>query len=450
MLHSSICVLGRQPALGLAELESLYGADSVRPISTQVAGLTLDAADVDFARLGGATKLANVLGEIPSTNWKLIEKALTALVRSPSFGLPDSGKFHLGLSAIGFDISPAKLGATGLTLKKVIRSRYQGSVRLAPNTATELSSAQVFHNHLSDANGCELLIIAQGNTTVVARTVAVQDIDSYTVRDRGRPKRDARVGMLPPKLAQIIINLAAGSSKSQDAHTSAATRAHSASVSEKRTGEERAGGEQSDTDTRGRGETPPHSTEETLPPTILDPFCGTGVVLQEALLMGYTAYGTDLEPRMISYTKQNLEWLCEKWKVEGGRWSVEVGDATTHQWRMENGERRMMVACETYLGRPFTERPAPDVLAQTVSDVNLIIKRFLQNIHPQLTPGSRLCLAVPAWFVDNNVKHLPVITSVGELGFERVIFKHADTNELIYHREDQVVGRELLVLQSKP
>ena len=28
------------------------------------------------------------------------------------------------------------------------------------------------------------------------------------IRDQNRPKRDARVGMLPPKLAQIMINLA--------------------------------------------------------------------------------------------------------------------------------------------------------------------------------------------------------------------------------------------------
>lgn len=409
----SICVLGRQPALGLAELERLFGSEAVRPVGSHAAGVDLPTRQIDFARLGGSTRLANVIGEVPSTNWKLVEKALTVLARSPVLALPVSGKFHLGLSAIGFDISAAKLGATGLTLKKVIRGRYDGSVRLAPNVETELSTAQVFHNSLTGDNGCELLIIAQGNTTIVARTIAVQGIDSYTVRDRGRPKRDARVGMLPPKLAQIIINLASGPGKSHETRD----MIHDTSVSA---------------------------------PTVLDPFCGTGVVLQEALLMGYNVYGTDLEPRMISYTKQNLEWLCETWNMERRTWNVEVGDATTHQWGTENGERRTVVACETYLGRPFTERPAPDVLAQTVSDVNLIIKRFLQNIHPQLTPGSRLCLAVPAWFIDNSVKHLPVITSVGELGFERIMFEHADTNELIYHREDQIVGRELLVLQSKP
>lgn len=397
----SICILGRQPAIGLAELESLYGSSAVTPVGKHAAGIDLPVSEIDFARLGGSTRLANVLGEVPSTNWKLVEKTLTALARSSALGLPASGKFHLGLSAIGFDISPAKLGATGLTLKKVIRSRHDGSVRLAPNVTAELSTAQVFHNHLTSDSGCELLIIAQGNTTVVARTVTVQDIDSYTLRDRGRPRRDARVGMLPPKLAQIIINLATGGTDDQRP-----------TINDQR--------------------------------CVLDPFCGTGVILQEALLMGYDAYGTDLEPRMISYSRSNLEWLREEFPRLTSRVSrLEAGDATTHQWEPAPD----LVACETYLGRPFTDRPAPDVLAQTITDVNLIIKKFLRNVRTQLKPGTRLCVAVPAWFVGHDTKHLPVISTLGELGYKRITFEHTLDQDLIYHREDQIVGRELLVLE---
>lgn len=391
----SIVVLGRQPAIGMAELESLYGANVERKAGSHAAGVDLPVGEIDFNRLGGSTRLANVIGEVSSTDWRMIEKALIGLARSPVLVLPASGKFHLGLSAIGFGVSPAKLGATGLTLKKIIRSRYDGSVRLAPNTTPELSTAQVFHNHLTGDNGCELLIIAQGNTTIIARTVAVQDIDNYTLRDRGRPKRDARVGMLPPKLAQVIINLAVG-------------------------------------------------RIDNLPSTILDPFCGTGVILQEALLMGYDVCGTDLEPRMISYSRANLDWLREQYPRLSSRDSkLEQGDATSHQWDPVPD----FVACETYLGRPFTDRPAPDVLAQTIADVNLIIKKFLRNIHAQLKPGTRLCVAVPAWFVGQDAKHLPVIGTLGELGFKRVAFEHALDQDLIYHREDQIVGRELLVLE---
>jgi hypothetical protein len=78
----SVCVLGRQPVLGLAELESLYGADAVEPVAQQVAGVHLATGSVDFARLGGSTKLAEVLAVVPSSDWSHAEKELTKLGRS--------------------------------------------------------------------------------------------------------------------------------------------------------------------------------------------------------------------------------------------------------------------------------------------------------------------------------------------------------------------------------
>ena len=394
----SVCILGRQPVLGLAELESLYGP-LVQATAHGVAGIGLPADAIDFARLGGSTKLATILATVTSSNQKQIEKALLGIVRSPAFLLPKSGKFHLGLSSIGVDMSPAKLNALGLTLKKVIRTRHDGSVRTVPNTTPELSTAQVFHSHLANENGAELLLINTGQQTIVARTVAVQDIDSYTLRDRARPKRDARVGMLPPKLAQTIINLAVGSNPGQ------------------------------------------------TPLTIIDPFCGTGVVLQEALLMGYNVYGTDLEPRMIAYSQANLEWLsAQNLKLEHETWKIEVGDATTHRWE----PRPTFIAGETYLGRPFTEVPDRATLEQTVSDVNAILTKFLRNIRPQLTPGTRLCLAMPAWQTrPNTFRRLPLLDSLEKIGYNRVEFERVSSDRLLYYREDQIVARELLVLTVK-
>ena len=60
-MNDSLVILGRQPALGLAELERLYGADSLRPVVGNIAVLTRDASEVDFDRLGGTVKLAKVL-----------------------------------------------------------------------------------------------------------------------------------------------------------------------------------------------------------------------------------------------------------------------------------------------------------------------------------------------------------------------------------------------------
>jgi tRNA (guanine10-N2)-dimethyltransferase len=42
---------------------------------------------------------------------------------------------------------------------------------------------------------------------------------------------------------------------------------------------------------------------------VLDPFCGTGGMLMEAALMGFRAWGSDIDPRMVEGSRLNLENL---------------------------------------------------------------------------------------------------------------------------------------------
>jgi len=63
--------------------------------------------------------------------------------------------------------------------------------------------------------------------------------------------------------------------------------------------------------------------------------------------------------------------------------------------------------------------------------------------------GFRLCLAVPAWQTGRNFKHLPLLDQLTDMGYNRVSFVHAGGNDLIYHREGQIVGRELVTLIRK-
>lgn len=413
----SVMILGRQPALGLAELESMYGAAALRPIGDQAVIVDVDPCLLAFDRLGGSVKFCKLLTELDTTDWKAIEKFLVDVSPGHSQRLP-AGKLLLGMSVIGLKVGLKQLEATGLTIKKAVR-RTGRPVRLVPNKSLELNAAQVIHNKLTGPNGWELVFIRDGKRTVVAQTVKVQDIESYGLRDRGRPRRDAKVGMLPPKLAQIIINLAAGPLPEETL--------------------------KSICDIPADQEIPLHRLEK----QILDPFCGTGVILQEASLMGYDVYGTDLEQRMVDYSRQNLEWLGEKYRLPAVCCRLEVGDATAHKWQPPID----MVASETYLGRPFTTVPGPELLAQNTNDCNLIIKKFLKHLAPQLKTGTRLCLAIPAWKSKNNTSngfiHLPLIDQISDLGYNRVSFEHIRDEDLIYHREGQIVARELLVITRK-
>jgi len=395
-MNQSLCILGRQPALGLAELESLYGANAIRPVGEAAALALLPPEQLEFARLGGSVKLGRVIEQLHSANWSQFEKYAYKLAKNLAHELPE-GKIQLGLSVYDFDgVSPQKITAIGLTLKKQLKKAGR-SVRLVPNNEPALSSAQVFHNHLAGEHGCELLIVHDGHDIFIAQTTDVQDIDSYTLRDRGRPKRDSKVGMLPPKLAQIIINLAVGELKGQNT-------------------------------------------------TILDPFCGTGVLLQEAYLMGHGIYGTDIEPRMIDYTDANLQWIqsIHSRRVEG---ATEVGDATQHVWQKTPFNA---VACEGYLGQPFSAFPTEAKLRDVMQTCNTIMKGFLKNIHGQIQPGTRLCVALPAWQrKPGEFLCLPLLDSLEEIGYNRIGFEHASDNDLIYARADQIVARQLVVLTRK-
>jgi tRNA (guanine10-N2)-dimethyltransferase len=429
----SLLVLGRQPALGLAEVESLYGADKLRAVgkpSTQavngrapgtVSSIQAVIVDVDpcllaFERLGGSVKFCKILTTLETTHWRAIEKFLVQVSPDQSQTMPE-GKMLLGLSTLGFDdISLKQLEATGLTIKKAVRKTGR-SVRLVPNKSAELNAAQIIHNRLTGPNGWELYLIKDGQKTIVAQTVKVQDIEAYSRRDRERPKRDTRVGMLPPKLAQIIINLATGQLPEDKLSSICDIPA---------------------------GETIPRPD---MGKTILDPFCGTGVILQEALLMGYDVYGIDLESRMVEYSEANLAWLVGLYpSLSDSSPRLETGDATTHTWKPPID----FIASESYLGRPFTTLPTPEILTQTITDCNLILKKFLRNLDSQLQASTRLCLAVPAWQTrPGQFHHLPLIDQIEELGYNRVRFEHARDGDLLYYREDQIVARELLVITRK-
>lgn len=390
----TLIIHGRQPALGRAELESLYGAKKIRPVGDKATVLDLEPVEVDFSRLGGMVKFCKVLTDLDTTDWKKVEKFLIQTTPQHFQYLP-LGKLKIGLSAYGVDANPKQIQATALKLKKAGKEAGR-SIRIIPNKAEALNSATVLYNKLTQKLGWELVFVRDGNKIIVAQSIAVQDIDKYAARDQDRPYRDTRVGMLPPKLAQIIINLAK----------------------------------------------PPNNG------IILDPFCGTGVILQEALLMGYGFVGSDLEKRMAEYSEGNINWLYSQYQSRlAGPICAHVmkADATSEQW----DHRFDTIASETYLGRPFSALPDLSTLKETIGNTAMINRQFLQNIASQTKPGFRICIAVPAWSVEGRFERLPTLEKLDKLGYNRVSFVHAGDEELIYHRPGQIVARELVVLERK-
>lgn len=390
-----IAILGRQPALGMAELERLYGADSVRWFSDNTA--TVDAKNFVFDDLGGCQKSGKVVSLLDRGDWRVLNNFIIQQYFDKWQNADH--KITLGISVYGMEISTRDIQRTGIALKKQLRSQNV-SLRLIPNNEPALNTATSHHNKLGLSDNKVELLIIRGSTgkIAIAESTGAQNITAIAARDQARPKTDAFVGMLPPKLARMMVNLATG-------------------------------------DSQPRG--------------IWDPFCGTGVVLQEARLLGYPAYGSDLSEKMVDYARANMAWLDRQYKHRSAELppgSVELGDATKFtppdSWQFDT------VASENYLGQPFSAYPVHDKLEQVRGTCNHVIAESLKNIAQQLQPGNTICIAVPAWQrPDGQFVHLPLTREFASLGYERINLTHVRPDQLLYYRENQVVARELLLLR---
>lgn len=375
-----LAVLGRQPEISLAELKAIF--DHVEQKTPQIATFESEnEPNIDL--LGGSLKLAKSLENISPAEYLLT--------------LP-SGKITLGVS----DYSVNENNYSSRDIKNVIKialklknqlKKAEKSVRILPNDKPWISSAAAHHNSLGrKPKNIELIKFNDSWFT----SVGSQNITAYAKRDQARPARDAKVGMLPPKLAQILINLC--------------------------------------------GKLPENAT-------ILDPFCGTGVVLQEALLIGYQALGSDKDERMVKYSEKNLEWLSEgiTRKNPGKKpiFSVEQGDATDHKW-----EKKIdAVAAEIYLGQPMSQPPVDIKLKTEKQYCGQILKDFLRNLSDQIEVDTPVTLAIPAWLrPDGSYSRLNLLDEIENLGYN---VSNMGKNGLLYAREGQIVAREIIVLRKK-
>ena len=162
-------------------------------------------------------------------------------------------KFHFGISTYNFSTNLNKIG---LQIKNQLKQKNISS-RFVSSKENPLSSVIVQKNILNK-NGIEFVILKNKNQYFLGQTRSVQDYEMNSKLDYGRPSSDSRAGMLPPKLAQIMVNL----------------------------------------------------TKADFEKTIYDPFCGSGTVLQQALYLGYQkVIGSDKEESQTNASQENLNWL---------------------------------------------------------------------------------------------------------------------------------------------
>ncbi len=407
-------VLGSNPTLSIAEISSVLGPDhDYSQASNEI--LILDNVDQSLDQL--QDRLAGVIkiGEVIETMKTIKQDELADLLFTHSYEYEREGKTSFGVSV--YDAGDSKLTdslrkqskALGLEVKK--RFKEAGcSARLVTSRERTLSAVVISTNNVLESGG-EFVLIANKAGIMIGQTRSVQDFESWSKRDYGKPKRDTKRGMLPPKLARVMCNL--GNNKRQITNNK----------------------------------------------TLLDPFCGVGTTLIEATLLGINKIvGSDIDQKAINDTKKNLNWLGRELEIDLPTIQLETCPAQEIESHLE-GPIDLMVT-EPYLGPLQSGRASKQELEKTATELTSLYLESFRSISKLLKKGSGICVVLPVFSFQKKKIYIPVLKELERTGFKLVdpipnsvpelLNKKTPRNGILYERKGQHVGREVLVFKYSP
>ncbi len=408
-MPSYAAFIGHHPAISIAELSAVIPHFTIQQILGKQVVVFESSADLspkDLNLLGGTIAIARALDQ-PITNVSEVPKALARVVEGVK------GKVVFGLRAHG--IAPKVLADTYRSSKQYLKKQGRPVRYVGSETVPAPSVVLHTEDMLSGKRGAEIVLLQMEDQLWAGRTIAAQDVDAYTKRDIRKPVRDTTVGLLPPKLAQILLNLGLW----------AARKAHD-------------------------------DLPEQL--TVLDPFCGTGVIPLECLLRGWSVLASDLSQKAVNGCTKNIEWMRKEEKIAKSEvpatvWKQDAARpfdfAGGNPFKVK--QLPHMVVTETSLGPPLTSRPPLKDVQKLKTENEKLQIAFLGNIAKSL-PGVPIVCTWPVWYYSKGPIHLErVLDAAQELGFDVLLPPgvqwQSDRPTLTYRRPDQFVGREIVILR---
>jgi tRNA G10 N-methylase Trm11 len=426
-------VLGRVYTLSLAELlQVLAGLGityRVMACSPEVVVIETDqplnAVQLQ-ARLGGVIKIIRLFDTFQKKGKEFPSQVLAnyfTFKRIKEYFHEYSGKKQFGVSIYSLDPSVRfreEAARVAFLIKKVLQDQAQSVRAVLPQFPSQaLSSVQVNENQILQ-KGAEVVIISGNQRLFVGKTLVVQNYEDYGRRDYQRPSRDEKVGMVPPKVAQVMINLA-GPLKPLE--------------------------------------------------YILDPFCGSGTILQEAILMGYRAIGSDLEQKMVENSEKNLEWFRNRYHVSPGRYKLFKSHAAEISMHLPAesplGSANYKIAAvvtEGTLGPIYGKLPKKTEMQNNFKTLTKLYEQVFKEFKKILAPGSRVVISLPAYKISiSDYEFMPNLDFATENGYTVLdplppeltakyrFLRLTPRKSIVYDRKEQVVAREIIIFKyGKP
>lgn len=372
-------------------------------------------------RLGGTIKIMQVLDSLGRKKdaWpsRVFKDYFDAKLLTEKFLSIATGKIQIGISLYPMAKGLLLRGESkrlGLAIKQILTvAGFSVRVVLPQQEAIALPSVVVTHEHLLE-KGAELCFLVSGERIYLAKTLTVQDFEDYGRRDYQRPVRDMHVGLLPPKVAQIMINL---------------------------------------------GQVPPSAVAD-LKKAVLDPFVGSGTVLQEAMIMGLKGVGTDISEKAIEGAEKNLLWIKNRYRVPQGRYELLSSDVKDLPTNLPQLTYEAIVT-EGTLGPVYQTAPSEKEIEKNFKELGKIYLSAFKTFKKILASGKRVVIALPAYRLGTTYHFFDIVDKITKLGYDivepvpQIVLEKYDFLQvskrggIIYDRKDQFVSREIFILKVK-
>ena len=229
----------------------------------------------------------------------------------------------------------------------------------------------------------------------IGRTVYAQDIESYSKRDMEKPARDTTVGLLPPKLAQILLNFGHWMVQGYGLRVTG----------------------------YGKTNQKPETRNQKL--TVLDPFCGTGVIPMEALLRKWNVVASDLSLKAANACERNCDWIRKEEKIlKRDVESVILKHDATKPFPLEKLPKNLrpdLIVTETTLGPPLASRPTIKDAQKLKTENEKIQAAFLRSA-AEVFPRVPIVCTWPVWYHSKGQIHLEKIwETLHEIGYRATL-----------------------------
>jgi tRNA G10 N-methylase Trm11 len=179
--------------------------------------------------------------------------------------------------------------------------------------------------------------------------------------------------------------------------------------------------------------------------TLLDPFCGVGTIMQEALLQNINAIGVDFDRDAINGAKKNLNWFYSNYKINA---QSKVINDDSRKVRINNFDG---VATEPSLGKLMKVVPTESDANETINGFENLLIDVLNNIKSSLVSGKKIAFTAPLIKTHSKKMGCDFQRICEETGLipSSLKSKIKISFPIAEMRPDSIVGREFFILEKR-